>query len=110
MDDPADYEPTHEDLEYAREKAEELGSVAQSLGLYAQGYEIGTASNADGDLRMVVFCTFTAGDIVWTDRVLNPENADINDEFISMKTQLEQESFEEYRARLAERLKEQNDE
>jgi hypothetical protein len=110
MDDPAAYIPTEEDLAEAREKAEQLSVAAQKLGLYAQGYEIGTASNEDDELRMVLVVQFIAGEITWTDRVLNPENADINDEFISMKTELENESFEEYRAGLAQRFKETEDE
>jgi hypothetical protein len=57
----------------------------------------------------VLFVTFTVGDLAFSDRVLNPEQADINDEFIHMKTQLEAESFEEYRARLEQRIKESNE-
>lgn len=104
-DDHAAYRPSEEDVASAREKADLLKDAAQKLGLYLQNCDLGTASGPDGTLRMVVIGTFSTGDITFTDRVLRPEEADINDEFIALKTQLDEQAFEEYRAKLERELK-----
>jgi hypothetical protein len=101
----ARYQPTEEDVASAREKADLLKDAAQKLGLYLQNADLGTASGPDGSLRMVVIGTFSTGDITFTDRVLRPEEADINDEFIALKTQLDDQEFEEYRANLERKMK-----
>lgn len=101
----AAYQPSEEDIAAAREKADQLGEAAQKLGLYLQNCDLGTATGPDGTLRMVVIGTFATGDITFTDRILHPEEADINDEFIVIKTELEEQEFEEYRAKLERELK-----
>lgn len=104
IEDHAAYEPTEEEYARAREAAEEMGKIAQKLGLYQQDYTLGTATGSDGELRLIIISTMTAGEIAFTDRILNPEESDINDEFVNMKTELERQEFDEYRETLRRRV------
>lgn len=101
-----EFQPGPDDIQKAHAKAEQLAEVAQKFGLYQQHFDLGVAKNGqDGLARMTVISMFTTGDITWTDRILNPEEADLNDEFIVMRTAMEEDEFEEYRARLERKMK-----
>ncbi len=105
----ADFVPSDDDMDRARVAAEQIGQVAQKLGLYQEGYEIGCASRPDAggddELRMVVISMFAAGEVAFSDRVLNPAEADLDDEFIVIKNELEAQDFEAYRQGLEDKLK-----
>ncbi len=105
----AQYVPSPEDIASAREKADALEAAAQKLGLYLQTCDLGTASGPDGTLRMVIIAQLATGDITWTDRILRPEVADINDEFIQMSTKMDEEAFEEYKAKIERRMRGEDD-
>lgn len=109
MIDEEGFQPDPDDIQQAHAKADQLGDLAQKLGLYQQHFDLGVAVGQDGTQRMTVISTFATGDITWTDRVLYPEEADMNDEFIVMKNQLEEEEFEAYRARLERELNGESD-
>lgn len=103
------FQPSSDDIQLAHAKAEQLGEIAQKLGLYHQHFDLGIAKSADGTMKMTVISTFSTGDITWTDRILHPEEADLNDEFIVMRTAMEEEEFEAYRAKLERDMKGEED-
>lgn len=104
------FQPNPEDIQLAHAKGEQLAELAQKLGLYQQHFDLGVAKGPDGSMRMTVISTFSTGDITFSDRILHPQEADLNDEFIVMRTALEEEEFEEYRARLAREMGGEGDE
>lgn len=105
-DDP-DENPlvTSEMLHEASEKAEELGRKAQKFGLYQNHFDLAISADPEtGDPIIVIMTNFFPGDVAWSDRVQNPETNDVNKEFRAIQSELEQDDFEAYRARLEQRL------
>lgn len=104
-DDHATYEITEADMERSHEAARGIVAAAQKVGLYSTGAtQMGTVTAPDGSLRLFVVSVFSAGEFAFSDRVQAPEEADINDEFIGLQNQMDEQSFEEYRKSLEDRL------
>lgn len=98
-----DDEPSEELLSALRDAGEKLGPAAQKIGLYLQGFRIAQRESDEG-MKWVIIGDFLMGDVALSDRIIQPEAHDMDEQFRGIVHGAENDEFEEYRAKLQKEI------
>lgn len=101
-------EQRSKELELIEQLVGNVTAEAQKIGLYLTGeIQIAQQTNAYNEVANIVICTYTIGDVAWSERVQNPGEDAIESEVRKMAVEIEDMEFGEAARRAEEQFGDQ---